>query len=206
MNALPLPNGLSLLLEAYDIKLRDYAKLCPTDKNENALENVNQKLWGQDTGHGPNHHATSWRRRILWLEKGTLDHGDWLHEIAHLVVCPPWEAGPDHADEMAAIFPWERAVARHFYRTRVWTGAEWMAFLDMQGNYTATNAGDGWTEVPDHSRRAYLAWGQETLRLANLLDRWGRPTFQKPTWTEEVHVRWKEHDRLIEGPRGRRWR
>lgn len=141
-------------------------------------------------------HAISWRKRILWLSEGD-GHFEWLHEVAHLVCCPPWEDGPNDAHEFGGIFAWERAVGREFYRRGIWEEGDWVNLLHGQNTYVATrptrNGGEEWCDWGavrlGHQNRC-LSYMYKTLRLANLLNKANRPTFAQPVWSADVELRW----------------
>lgn len=199
----PTNKGLDLLTKAYGITVRDYTDLCDNKgiatrytENREAWEGK-LDLWGDDTSCGPKSHAVSWRRRILWLDREEEIKAEWLHEIAHLVISPPWEERPETAKEMSAIFPWERTVAIYFYLKKIWTAKDLKEFHEAQDAYTASNDGYEWDACTNHSKKSYFACVHKTLKMANLIDDKYRPTFQSPTWTDEVHKHWNAPDGLL---------
>lgn len=147
---------------------------------------------------GPAGHAINFKGRVLWLEADEEVHGEWLHEVAHLVCAPPWEASPEDSEEFGGIFGWERAVAKDFLRQGLWSKADFEAFRRLQDIYGVGYAPSCWGSlsewgaVPKGYQRIVLGFINRTLRLAGLLDAQNRPTWTTtPTWTEEVRVRWK---------------
>lgn len=199
----PFRKGLNVLQKAYSFEVRDYSELLPegVDKTSRPhlwTESRNQELWGHDTGLGPGGHAISWKRRILWLDTQVVGHADWLHEVAHLVVVPPWESGgPDTSNEMSAIFTWERAVALELRRQKIWNQKDLAGFRAMQNTYVATNQGQHWYEILPTRRAQYLKFTRKTLRGCGLLGAQDRPTFQKPIWTDDVQARWYQYEDLL---------
>lgn len=174
-----LDAGLALLSEKYNftVRLYDYVTL----ENE------------KDCAPAPAAtHSISWRKRILWLSEGD-EHVEWLHEVAHLVCCPPWEDGPNGSNEFGGIFAWERAVGREFYRRGVWAEDDWQQLLLVQNSYGATCPKKlfcDWGGISLGHQRLCLSYMYKTLRLANLLDKNSRPTFAQPVWSDEVRGRW----------------
>lgn len=201
--------GLTFLSQAYGIEVRDYLELQKADPVLEAKpgaflwhEDRNPDVWGSDTSSGPSTHAVSWRRKILWLDTRSSLHAEWLHEVSHLVVSPPWEQhGPDSSNEMAALFTWEHQVAHDLHRRKLWTAEDLQQFLGFQAIYVATNDGYEWADTTQASRRRFFAHTRKTLRAAGLLDARNRPTFQPPQWTDEVKARWESHDDLLIGKR-----
>jgi len=190
--------GLTLLSQAYGFEVRDYREL-RSDLWRNHRE---VDLWGDDTSTGPSTHALSWKRRILWLDTKEDKHAEWLHEVAHLVVLPPWEPkGPNSSDEMAGIFTWENQVAHELYRRKVWSPEDFEVFRSIQASFGATNNGHNWVDTTPSSQKLYLAYTRKTLRMAGLLDARNRPTFQAPRWTDEVKARWALYNDILIGKR-----
>lgn len=177
--------GLGLLSDRYGFKVRPYDDRPP---REISL----RRPPGEDYSDAPAAlHAISFKSRTLWLTSGNDPHGEWLHEAAHLVCCPPWEKGPNDAGELAAIFGWERAVAKHFTRIGLWTKEDLHDFFTMQDIYGVGKTPDcwglegrdgEWSVVKPGYQRMLLAYMNRTLRRCGLLNIHNRPTFEKPDW------------------------
>lgn len=141
-------------------------------------------------------HAISWKKRILWLSEGD-DHFEWLHEVAHLVCCPPWEDGPNDAHEFGGIFAWERAVGRELLRRDMWSSDDWQMLLHGQNMYATTRPTRGggvewcdWNGVRLGHQNLCMSYMYKTLRQANLLNKYNRPTFEPAIWSADVELRW----------------
>jgi hypothetical protein len=180
-----LEAGLAFLSEKYDFTVRPY--------DFDAVKKVKDSTPAPSAAH-----AISWRKRILWLSGGDA-HFEWLHEVAHLVCCPPWEDDPNNSNEFGGIFAWERAVGREFYRKNIWSKEDWMKLLDGQDAYVTTFpvrggdmywSGGDWGDVRRGHQNMYVSHMYRTLRLANLLSKDNRPTFAQPVWSEEVRLLW----------------
>lgn len=178
-----LDAGLTLLSEKYSFKVLPY--------DEDTVEEE------KDCTPAPSAtHAISWRKRILWLSEGD-EHFEWLHEVAHLVCCPPWEDGPNGAHEFGGIFAWERAVGRELLRRAMWSSDDWRKLLHGQNIYATTRPTEfggeewcDWGEVRLGHQNLCLSYMYKTLRQANLLDKHNRPTFAQPVWSADVELRW----------------
>lgn len=174
-----LDAGLALLSEKYSFTVLPY------DPDGDAKHMDWHPAPGAD-------HAISWKKRILWLSEGD-EHVEWLHEVAHLVCCPPWEDGPEGSNEFGGIFAWERAVGRELYHMGVWLKDDWAGLLRVQNSYGATCPKKlfcDWGGVSLGHQRLCLSYMYKTLQLANLLDKNNRPTFAQPVWSDEVRSRW----------------
>lgn len=148
-----------------------------------------------DFYYGPTCHALSFKARVLWLAAGTRDHCEWLHEVAHLVVAPPWERSPTESEEFGGIFAWERAVGKELTRTGRWGQFDFDRFLAVQEAYGVGDTiwGDDleWGELSKQGRATILKYCNKTLRLAGLVNGLNRPMWgSAPNWTDEVRERW----------------
>lgn len=179
-----LDAGLALLADRYGFEIR------PFDGGVTG---------GSDYSSGPSSHDISWKSRVLWLQAGQDEHFEWLHEVAHLVVSPPWEDGPARSSEFSGIFGWERAVGRELVRLGRWTRSDWSALLKGQDVYglgtVLAEWGLGsqyaeWGSMRVGHQRICMSYMYATLRAASLLDASNRPTWTAPTWTDEVLDRW----------------
>lgn len=161
---------------------------------------------GHEVFDGPTGHAIDWTERTLLLAPPLsearchlADWGaEWLHELAHVVVSPPWEANPDECHEYGGVFAWELTVAYDLVRRGLWTHTHTSSVVDVQALYgissSARRLAPGYTEwgsLPDAVRASSMRYMRRTLQLAGMLGPkndvlWG----QAPTWTDEVKGRW----------------
>lgn len=142
---------------------------------------------------GPEHNGIHLPSRTLYLLPDSLASSPchWLHEVAHVVCCPPWEGSPKNSNEMALLFGWERACGLWLLRRQLWRPADYEQLLDEQQGY---HVGVGWKlfrELTRAQQQILLNHTYEVGRAAGLLTgKPARPTLAPGHWTKEVEAMW----------------
>jgi hypothetical protein len=168
------------------------------------VEHAGKRARGEGYFGGPSWHDLFWgprgSRTLLFGESyDEHDHCEWLHEVAHIVCCPPWEGTPTNSAEFCGIFPWERAVAEDFHRRGWWCVEDVRRLYGMQATYSLGDTapmkwdvGMGeWGGLSARVQEDILRHGRRLLRKAGLLYANGRPTYTRPVWHPSLEAPWR---------------
>lgn len=152
--------------------------------------------------HAPSsEHAVWMARRLLFFdENDDRGPGEWLHEVGHLHLTPPWRTIEDD-DELAMMFAWELAAIGDLYRRRLVTMKDVRKAADVQGTYGCLDGPRSlqWADVRPDLRERALAFMRETCCQAGVLTYFGEPTWlTDPSWSLVDGSRWGHVSAMID--------
>jgi len=184
------PDALVFACKKLRIRLAASTKVCLQDGGE--LKDVYPSPFSG--------HAISLKYRTFYFDE--LEAGyttDWLHEIGHLYLTPPWGTVKE-TSEFPMLFPWERAAMEDFKR-RGWMKSrelkESMASLD---GYTCPN-GKTWGSVPEAVKSEALRRMHLVCVEGSVLTYYGEPTWiPDPTWSQVSGDSWDAPQTFLSQP------
>jgi hypothetical protein len=146
-------------------------------------------------------HAILMAQRLLYFDETDFrGPGEWLHEVAHLHLTPPWRTTEDD-DELAVMFAWELAAIVDLHKRRLVTKKDVLAAAEVQANYGCLDGPRSlqWADVRPDLRERALAFMRETCCQARVLTYFGEPTWiPDPTWSMVDGARWNHVSAMID--------
>lgn len=184
-----VPGALAFVCKKLRIRLAASVDVCLQEGME--LKNVHPSPFSR--------HAISLKHRTFYFEEKEAETADWLHEVAHIYLTPPWGT-VEHTSEFAMVFAWEKAAMEELKRRNQMTSRQLKEGLASLDAYTCPN-GKTWESAPEAVKSEALRLMRAVCVEGSVLTYYGEPTWvPDPTWSQVDAGSWDAPHTFLSQP------